>query len=195
MNDLIATILRWGGIATENLGVLGWLDTPVPQVVLILYGSIIAILIYASWRSEPLDTRGSLIGVGYFLVLVMGVSAIMLYSGLLWQGRYVLPATAAGLLYFGLIMRFDREPSRFRHLFGLASVAWILSVGSALWLMLRHAFGILAGSRFAIPNVVNDAFWLPPIGGWGGVALTLIAALGVPLLLLKVAPKPRESRS
>jgi hypothetical protein len=193
VDDLITTFLTWGVMIRDNLGVLGWVDTPLPLIAVLGYAGIIAILIYASWRSEPHDTRGSLIGVGYFLALLLGVSVMMIYMQSVWQGRYILPAIAAGVLYFGLVLRYDDEPSRYRHLFGLSALAWVISVGGALWLLARFSYGMLTGPRLLFPNITGGAFWLPPIGGWWVIVLALVAAMAVPLYLLGMAPKANGS--
>lgn len=167
--------LHWLGQIDEALpdrlrqmvGVLGALDTPVPQwmvlVLLLSWGALIGFL-YARTTIPP-------------LALVLGfVATTLVPSALetlqwndwpyLWQGRYTLPFTIPFL--FVLLMRFGRFGER-------AVVLLSIVTGGVLTVMVwqnfaRYAFGITDYLPLRLDNPAIDGVWL-----WG--TFSVLAAL------------------
>jgi hypothetical protein len=160
--QVIALLLRWGGMARESIGVLGWLDTPLPDLFLITAAGLIGYLVVSGL--SLVETRPmSIVVAGYFLVVFVGVNVIMLAQDFLWQGRYVLPPMAFGLVMLGQVSG-NRQRERVGHV--VAPILWAIAVLSSLWVYARYAYGLEFGARFVVPNLEGGAFWssgIPPL--------------------------------
>ena len=184
----IAIFLRWGEMIWEDIGVLGWLDTRLP--LLLMLATVVTLISVAnnSISQSDVDIRRRLIALLYLLAIFVGTTLIMYYQGFLWQGRYVLPALAAGyLLLVGASKRLNRHDY-----LGSAVVGWVIGVFGAVWLYSRHAYGIEVGSRYAVPNVSGGAQWLGPLGNYCYLIFAVVALSSLPIVLMVLR---RASRS
>jgi hypothetical protein len=172
----------------EDIGVLGWLDTRLP--LLLMLATVVTLISVAnnSISQSDVDIRRRLIALLYLLAIFVGTTLIMYYQGFLWQGRYVLPALAAGyLLLVGASKRLNRHDY-----LGSAVVGWVIGVFGAVWLYSRHAYGIEVGSRYAVPNVSGGAQWLGPLGNYCYLIFAVVALTSLPIVLMVLR---RASRS
>lgn len=87
----------------QMVGLLGWLDTPLPDFVwwgwgllVILFG--VAAVIVGTWRQRVLVAATA---VGTVLVPVMAETLTAARMGLIWQGRYTLPVAVGFVLLSG----------------------------------------------------------------------------------------------
>jgi len=186
VEEAMALVLRWGEVIRENLGVLGWLDTPMPTPLLLTTAGCIAILAYEPLRASKDDRSRMAVSLVYLVTIFLGITAIMWRQQFLWQGRYVWPSLAAGMvLLAGSAPHSSRRSSR-----RVAMIAWGSMVAGAFWLYARHVYGLQAGPRHIVPNVSDGAQWLGPLGGPGFVVIGLAAATIVPLVMhyLRVEP-------
>ena len=166
-------------IFRENLGVLGWLDTPLPTSLLLATAASVAILAYEPLRAARADRSRMVVSLVYFVTIFLGITAIMWRQQFLWQGRYVLPSLGAGLILLaGSAPHSARKSSR-----RVAMVAWCSMVAGAFWFYARHVYGLQRGPRHIVPNVSDGAQWLGPLGGIGFVVVGLAAAVTVPLVM------------
>lgn len=173
---VLSLALHTGTILTEQIGVFGWLDTPLPQLAVLAWVSIAAVAaaIWAVGRntSVPRWSVGAVLGLAYLAALLDE------YLGAWgWQGRYLLPVTVAAcvLAVPGLSAGFER-------LTALRSlVPWMLYVLmsvqalSVVWFLFRNIYGIRTGpGRLpSAPWPVGTPSWSPPLGQ--GVVLALMA--------------------
>jgi hypothetical protein len=177
---IFAISLRWGGIVWENAGVLGWLDTPLPDLAMISVIALVAIIAADSGRR--IDSAGaSRLMVVYVLILILGITLLMAVQVFVWQGRYALPPMAAGLVLLGFVA----NP---KHLWKsgriAASILYTIAVTAAAWVYLRHAIGLEIAARYRVPAFAREATWSGPLGPWAVALLALgSAALMVWLLL------------
>lgn len=176
VGGVIMLILHTGKIVSEQVGTFGWLDTPLPALALLAWVSVtgVAIAVWAVGRDTfvPRWSLGVVLGLGYLAALL---DEFMAAWG--WQGRYLLPVTAAlcVLAVPGLTTGLERL-SALR-----ALVPWMLAVLMAVnalavpWFLFRNVYGVQTGPR-RLPNVpfpVGTPSWTPPFGQ--GVVLGLVA--------------------
>ena len=107
-------VQRTGRHLREAIGVLGWLDTELPESVLYLWclaaGLVVMIALAARQQRRALGAAAALglgIVAGWVLEIVQGRTA-----GLFWQGRYALPVLAGLVLLPGLSRGADRAVGR-----------------------------------------------------------------------------------
>ena len=185
----IAIFLRWGEMIWEDIGVLGWLDTRLPLLLMLATVVTLTSVVNNSIFKSDVDVRRRLLAFLYLLAIFVGTTLIMYYQGFLWQGRYVLPALAAGyLLLVGASKRFNSHDY-----LGSAVVGWAIGVFGAVWLYSRHAYGIEVGSRYTVPNVSGGAQWLGPLGNYRYLTFAIVAMASLPTVLLLLRRKERGS--
>ncbi len=98
------------GRLTELVGNLGWLDTPLPTALVLLWAAaaavvVVAALVRGTWRQRLVVL--SLCGA----TILMPVAAETLRAaelGLFWQGRYSLPVAVGVIVVSGWVLAADR---------------------------------------------------------------------------------------
>jgi Predicted membrane protein (DUF2142) len=195
---VLLLVLHSGTIVTEQVGTFGWLDTPLPQLAVLAWVSItgVAAAIWAVGRNNivPRWSVGAVLGLGYLAAMLDE------YSGAWgWQGRYLLPVTAAVcvLAVPGLTTGLERL-SALRGLLPWALVALMaVNALSVVWFMLRNVYGVKPGlGRLpAAPWPVGTPSWTPPLGQGVVMALVVLAlACGVAAVwTLGTDPRVRSS--
>jgi Predicted membrane protein (DUF2142) len=168
--------LHSGTLVSEQVGTFGWLDTPLPSLALLAWvsvaGAAAAIWVVGRNTSVPRWSVGAVLGLGYLAALIDE------YLGAWgWQGRYLLPVTAAVcvLAVPGLTSGLERL-SALRSL-----VPWMLVVMMAVnalavvWFLFRNAYGFRPWPRRlpSAPLPLGVPSWTPPFGQ--GVVLALVA--------------------
>jgi hypothetical protein len=178
---LVASWNQVPELLLQAVGSFGWLDTPLPYAVYLLWlglsGALVLLaLLLAGWRE-----RAVVIGIlGATLVVLMAESVLVLMpTGFLLQGRYVLPAAVmapllAGEIVFRRRRRLPALPSRLGWALLAAAVA-----GQQLmaWLVNGHRFAVGSQGRL---NFIMHPEWSPP-GGW--ILCLVLALLGASALL------------
>ena len=146
-------------VLEQGIGNFGWLDTPMPRVVLVLYFLVVAsLLVFAIVRSTLL--------VSSMVVLLFLVSALLViaqdinYYNLLRnfgsQGRHVMPLLVGIPI---LALRKVKLPSRIN---AVVAATWALIMAwSGLAALRRYAVGIRPGNQF---EMYTNAVWRPDIG-------------------------------
>ncbi|MFN3255079.1 MAG: DUF2142 domain-containing protein [Ilumatobacter sp.] len=188
---LRATIGQTGLDLTETIGVLGWLDTPVPTPFVYLWviglGLLAgAVVVTGTWRLA--GGAAAVLGVG----IAASWTLSMLQndpSGLYWQGRYYVPLLVGVPLVLGAV-RLDRAQSR-RIGVIVASIGLIVANVALATMMRRFGVG-LSGSMNPLDWNTYDTV-VPPV-----VLLVMHLAASVGLLAwatTHVADDPSRSVS
>jgi hypothetical protein len=129
-------VQRTGRHLREAVGVLGWLDTPLPESMYALWflaaGLVVMVpLVLRQYRRAlaSMLALGLFVVVGWLLEIVQGRTA-----GLFWQGRYALPMLIGFVLVAGLSAHADRAvgPAAAFTPAVLAAVVWNVSFLQAL---------------------------------------------------------------
>jgi Predicted membrane protein (DUF2142) len=176
---LVLLLLGSGSIVSEQIGNFGWQDTPLPTVAILAWVSIAGVAIAAWVRGRstlvPRWFVGAVVGLGYLVALLdefMG--------GWGWQGRYLLPVTAAACVFAvpGLMNGLERWRASQRMVSWMLVVLMAVNALSVVWFMLRNVYGVMnLGLRRlpAAPLPVGSPSWIPPLGEGVVVALVTLA--------------------
>lgn len=162
----------------ESFGNFGWLDTPMPRLILYLLVGLIAAgmsfgLHGARWRTF------SAVGAGLAAIVTMVVFIDVNYYSLFRlfgvQGRHVAPIMVGVILI--ATSRLDRNTARDRAL----ALGWAALVGWSAWGALRrYSVGIKPDNAF---EMFTNAQWSPIIGLWPALAILMVAPFLVALVV------------
>jgi len=175
VGGVILLLLHSGTIVSEQVGIFGWLDTPLPSLAILSWVAVggLAVAIWVAGRNilVPRWSVGAVLGLGYLAAMLdefLGTWG--------WQGRYLLPVTAAAwvLAIPGLAKGLERLAGLRR------AVPWMLVVLigvnalGVVWFLFRNVYGFKTfGKRLSpAPLPVGPALWIPPLGQ--GVVLALV---------------------
>lgn len=177
-------------LLTEQIGVFGWLETPMPPVVYTLWQAVLVSVITLAMLVATRRQRWVLgLCVGAWLLSAPAMTALLTSTlGGAAQGRWVLPFTVVVPLLAGDILAQAAVPltqrSWLRPLVALAALIGAIQL-IAFWANAqRYAVGE-HGPTWFLPR----AAWSPPVG-W--VAPILAVMLGASAIVL-VAWRSRES--
>ena len=155
----------------QMVGNFGWLDTPAPTLTttlwILLTGGVTVLGALVAPRRVALVLAG-LIGLAVTVPVLFDLRSAPT-SGLVWQGRYMLPVAVGLPIVAGFTLARGRFASllaahRTRALVGGAVV--VAQVAAFYWALRRYTVG-MEGS----PDIWSGPAWSPP----GGVLLALVA--------------------
>jgi hypothetical protein len=173
---VLLLLLHSGTIVSEQVGTFGWLDTPLPPMAVIAWVSIVgvAVAIWVAGRNAwvPSWSVGAVLGLGYLAALLDEYR-----GGWGWQGRYLLPITAAVwvLAIPGLVTGLERLAPLRRLVPWMMIVLMAVNALSVVWFLFRNMYGVRVGpGRLpSTPGPTGPPSWTPPIGQ--GVVLALVS--------------------
>ena len=161
MQQIIESVQHIPVVLEQGIGNFGWLDTPMPRVVLVLYFLVVvSLLVFAIVRSTLLTTSMvvSLCLVSALLVVAQDINYYNLLRNFGSQGRHVMPLLVGIPI---IALRKVKLPSRAN---AVVVAAWaIIMVWSGLAALRRYAVGILPGNQL---EMYTQAAWQPDIGIW-----------------------------
>ena len=138
---------RTGGDLTEAIGLLGWLDTPLPTTAVFAWLVGVGVLVGAgivAARWDALRTAAVILVVGVYASWVL----TMLQNdatGTYWQGRYYLPL----LVGIPVVLSAIQLPDAVSRRIGMAASVIALVVSNAAMFAMLRRFGVgSAGSLF-----------------------------------------------
>lgn len=189
---LHASLARTIPRLAEMVGLLGWLDTPLPAWLVAAWGGValvvLGLALRVGWWRDRLVVA-AMVGA----VLVMPIGAELLQAadlGLFWQGRYTLPvAVGLAVLCGWVLSRSGRLPAHLERTV-VAAAAVLSAVGHA-------TAQVVAMARYSLAPGSRSPAWLWRPGWEGPLAdvtvgiLLLLGALAVGALLWTAAPAPR----
>jgi len=176
-------VLHSGTILFEQIGMFGWLDTPLPSLAILSWVAVagVALAVWVVGRSNlvPRWSLGVFLGVGYLAALL---DEYLGHWG--WQGRYLLPLTAAMCVFAlpGLMNGFERLAPLRRVVPAMMVVLMAVNSLAVVWFLLRNAYGVKGwpGRLPATPLPLGTPKWVPPFGLGLVVAVVALAfACGV----------------
>lgn len=164
---IVLLVLHTGTILLEQVGVFGWLDTPLPSLAMLSWVSVVgvALAVWSVGRSTlvPRWSMAVILGLGYLAALLdeyMG--------GWGWQGRYLLPVTAAlcVLAIPSLVNGLERLAPLRRVVPAMMVVLMAVNSVAVVWFLSRNAYGVKGwpGRLPATPLPVGIPPWVPPFG-------------------------------
>ncbi len=196
---MIFRFFTWYGIAPhswihESIGVLGWLDTPLPKRLYELWYIFILVLLITALARAKWRQRAALI----FIVAVAVAIPIGLVSekarelGIVWQGRDGLPLTVGFILVAAALCQ--RRFFADRIVGGvIIGVACLLDALAFYINLRRYAVGLHGKHWFFLHNLG----WSPPTGQFFtlaayGVVTALIGATAIAWYTMNVDPMDTE---
>ncbi|MGW7438389.1 DUF2142 domain-containing protein [Streptomyces sp. NPDC054849] len=148
----------------QMLGFFGWLDTPGPALMYLVWTAVLATLVALALvygrKRDVVAVLGMLVAVVMVPVAAQASQAERI--GMVWQGRYLLPF-AVGLPLMAVLICATRAPERglpWRRLAGFCVAGLALADVAAFYWTLRR-FTVGTGGSW----VATHAHWAPP-GGW-----------------------------
>jgi hypothetical protein len=165
----------------QAIGVLGWLDTPMPHWFYDLWYVMIAVLFGGGLVLAALRAKLALLTIAVLTVLVPFVLVVRQAHqlGIVWQGRDLMPlAVGVPILAAGMWSRSRRSRSLQRNLSAvLVGLVGVLTMGAFYLNLRRYAVG-RAGSRLFF---LHSGGWSPPTGSFAtlavyGIVTTLLTA-------------------
>lgn len=162
----------------QMLGVLGWLDIPMPQWLMFIVLAGWAMLLGVLFTRGQMPASVLVYGFSISVFLPMVIEVIRWNDWPYWyQGRITLPFTLAFLLL--VLMRFGRNVVRPAQ---AMSIIMGLALAFMVWQnLMRHAFGIRGylPQRWSSPTMDSPMYW----ASWACIAaLIVISAMRVWLL-------------
>jgi hypothetical protein len=169
-----------GGLYRSMIGVFGWLDTPSPFGVTVLWSLVLGFVVVLGLALASRRELLVLTGLIVLTVLVPIVAEVIeaRSNGFFWQGRYTLPlSVGVPILAAAIVARSPARfvlPSRLPIIgVGLLALGQITDFAQALR---RYSVGYDGGIMFW-----NHPQWSPPVG-----ALWLVLAFAVAVVAFAV---------
>jgi hypothetical protein len=185
--------------AQNMVGIFGWLDTPAPVGVYFAWSALVgALTIAAAALLRRKSLTIALILIAAVVLLPAVFQAAYVHSGgIIWQGRYTLPAF--GFLVIGLATllseRFMRAPGpSMRRLAWIAGGFMVVAQFYAFATVLRRYAVGLSGSWI---DLLLRPAWTPPLGVIGlllGFAVLLVLTALIAWRIPQLAPTLAEDR-
>jgi len=174
------------------VGLLGWLDTPLPPTTVGIWGAIMLVLVVGGLVA---GRRREQVALGVLaLAFVLVPAVVQGYGakdyGFIWQARYVL-ALVAPLIVAGGVALDSAFPRAFANLRVrvLAIVALVtislMQVHAVLFNLKRYVVGLTDGWS----KMIVDPEWLPPLG-WAPWAIIVAATCAVTVVAAMRAARP-----
>jgi hypothetical protein len=167
-NWFVESLLTFPEFLRHTFGVLGWLDTPMPGLLLLLSIASWAVLLT---RLPSIGIAAKVCGIFGIVILPSAISALgwAAYPAW-WQGRYSMPFAVGFVLL--LLLRSGRLIPRMTSIVAGISV---LSLGVMVWVnAIRYGFGL---DGYDLPASLGKS-------GISGVRLGISAAIGLVLVLV-----------
>jgi len=168
IESFVVSLLYFPEFLREMFGVLGWLDTPMPALLLFFNFAAWAVLLT---RLPSIGKAAILCGVLGIVILPSAIEAVSWAAlGHWWQGRYTLPFALGFVLL--LLLKSGRLVPR---IVSIVAGISVLSLGVMVWVnAVRYGFGL---DSYGLPASLGTP-------GIGPVRLGISAALGLLLVLV-----------
>jgi hypothetical protein len=178
-NAFLTMIDRSFDFVNQYIGVAGWLDTPLPQAVFMIWNMMLLGLVLLVFLVRPYRLQGAFWVSLAFVAVVPAVvqAALINTSGFIWQGRYSLPLFAIAVISAGLAMRFrpfgqraqDRTMTRI-----VLLAACLAHVYAFLYVLRRYVVGLQESANWQ--TMVTVPGWQPPFS-WELLTVAFAIAL------------------
>lgn len=170
---------RFFSFFPQYVGVMGWLDSPLPPVVMMFWNFLFVAALLLPLIIRPLrQTAGYWIALGMLLVVPALLQAQLITSmGLIWQGRYNLPLVIVVFISAGMAARSLRV-SQSDNAIAVGRVVIAATVLAHLvgfaYILRRYVVGIAELGNWQI--MITNPKWQPPFG-WPLLCLVYLILL------------------
>jgi hypothetical protein len=187
---LLVTFEHTGRFLREMIGEFGWLDTPSPFGVYVVWFAVIGLLLALAAtfaRTREVVALVVVLAAAIFVPVVISASQAR-HAGYVWQGKDSLPFALGVPLVAAQLL--GRSNAIERRLGRFAAIVTLVCAGASVWAFLgtmrRYAVGIQGPIWFL------SGSWHPPIGDIAAVLLEVVASLYVAALLTGLVQPPRS---
>jgi len=169
----------------QAIGLLGWVDTPVPFVAYAVVGLWWLAIVGMCLQHGDRRTRTAIVSCVAILIAYPVVYTTLGRTPLNWNGRYDLPVLGVLVLVSAWVAR-DRLPEP-------TFARWATVLGCSFVVVESLAFH-QALRRFMVGRhgdiLLRGASWHPAIGAWPLLAVNVLAAVALAVLLLRSPTTP-----
>lgn len=151
----------------QYVGVMGWLDTPVSQLVLIFWTLVIAVALLVPLLARPRRLVWGYVGILLSIAIVPAViQALLVRSvGFIWQGRYTMPLfiivmVSAGMIWRGNSLRPSRRNLSLARMLIISGI--IAHIVAFAYVLRRYVAGLTEISTWQ--TMISHPAWQPPLG-------------------------------
>ena len=175
----LTMVERASEFVPQYIGVMGWLDSPVPMVVVMFWSMwlVFAILLPLTLRPFKM-TRGAWAALALLIIVPAVLQASIWKSmGFIWQGRYNLPLLVVFLIAVGMTARSLRIPRTAEAPRVARVLLWagvFCHVLAFVFVLRRYAVGTFGGGNWLA--MINGVLWQPPLG-WALLTLAYLAVM------------------
>lgn len=168
----------------QYIGVMGWLDTPLPVLGMLFWTAAFVALLISSFFIRPRRARWVVWFAFALLAIVPGFlqASLITTMGYVWQGRYNLPLVVVCFVVTGIALRNFRAPTRSVPRRFTLVVLWfgaLSHVFAFAYVLRRYTVGVRNYGNWQ--TMVTDPSWQPPLS-WPvlfGLYCMVIAAAAV----------------
>jgi hypothetical protein len=158
---------RFFSFFPQYIGVMGWLDTPLPDVVFMFWNFLFVAALLLPLTIKPLrQAAGYWVALGMLLVVPAVLQAQLISSmGLIWQGRYNLPLVMVVFIAVGMAAR-SLPITATIHARAVSRVVIIAAAAAHVigfaYILRRYVVGIAELGNWQI--MITNPKWQPPFG-------------------------------
>ena len=166
----------------QYIGTMGWLDTPAPELVQLVWGGLMVAALIVPFCVRPLrHWTGYWVALAMlYLVPALLETALWRGMGFFWQGRYTLPLVMVLFISVGLGLRKLRFPASPAAVRVSRVVFWVMVFCHTLtfvYVLRRYVVGISEIANWQ--TLFSSPHWQPPLGWFVlSVAYLLVTAAG-----------------
>lgn len=167
----------------QQVGTLGWLDTPAPLSVLVTtVTAVVVLVLLALALLRGRDRLAQLVSLAFSIIVPLAAAtAVFPGAGRVWQGRYSLPVTIGSVILAGILLDDCR---RARGIPWLSVGRWLAGlwgyagIGMVFFNMQRYSVGTQTENYLYL---FQSTPWSPPIGTVIWVLVAMVGYAGVVL--------------
>lgn len=170
----------------QYIGVMGWLDTPAPELVMLVWSALMVVALVVPFCVRPLRNW-----TGYWVSLAMlyfvpAVLQTVLWRsmGFIWQGRYTLPLVVVLFITVGLGLRRLRFGAGGTAAKVARTIFWLTGACHTLafvYVLRRYVVGISESANWQ--TLFSSPDWQPPFG-WLLLTVLYLGAVGTGMEVL-----------
>ncbi|MCA4132245.1 DUF2142 domain-containing protein [Arthrobacter sp. M4] len=194
-NAFLTMIDRAFDFVAQYIGVMGWLESPVPQAVFMFWNMLLMLVLLFVFLVRHFRLQlGFLAALGMLLIVPsLMQSALVGTVGFVWQGRYSLPLFLVAVIAAGMAFRFRRFPhgrsaQSMTRLFLFAAV--VAHAYGFIYVLRRYVVGLTGNANWQ--TMITVPGWQPPFT-WEVLTLayTAILLVGAGMLFSYLHPGER----
>lgn len=170
----------------QYIGIMGWLDTPAPELVTLVWGGLMIAGLVIPFCVRPLrNWTGYWVALAMlYLVPALLQTALWRGMGFIWQGRYTLPLVVVLFVCVGLGLRKLRFPDGSLALHVSRIMFWLIVFCHTLtfaYVLRRYVVGISEIANWQ--TLFSSPDWQPPFG-WLPLTIAYLLVTALAMLVL-----------